>query len=121
MPHGRRHGKPAGTARRVHGRDGAAGGLWVALALDRATRCGRSAKWLGAMNDLRNGALRLLAENPDGCTAARMVAHGFVLEVLIELIVAGLATTQTEQVGRASQPMGRTHFRITEAGRRALQ
>src|SRR5262252_8083783 len=37
MPHGRRHGKPAGTARRVHGRDGAAGGLWVALALDRAT------------------------------------------------------------------------------------
>ena len=29
------------------------------------------------MNDLRNGALRLLAENPDGCTAARMVAHGF--------------------------------------------
>ena len=66
------------------------------------------------MNDLRNGALRLLAENPDGCTAARMVAHGFILEVLIELIVAGLATTQTEQVGRASQPMGRTHFRITE-------
>ena len=75
----------------------------------------------GRMNDLHNGALRLLAENPDGCTAARMVAHGFILEVLIELIVAGLATTQTEQVGRASQPMGRTHFRITEAGRRALQ
>jgi hypothetical protein len=72
------------------------------------------------MNDLRNGALRLLAENPDGCTAARMVAHGFTLEVLIELIVAGLATTQTEQVGRASQPMGRTHFRITEAGRRVF-
>ena len=73
------------------------------------------------MNDLRNGALRLLAENPGGCTAARMVAHGFILEVLIELIVAGLATTQTEQMGRASQPMGRTHFRITEAGRRALK
>ena len=37
MPHGRRHGKPAGTARRVHDRGGAAGGLWVALVLDRAT------------------------------------------------------------------------------------
>ena len=37
MPHGRRHGKPAGTARRVHDRGGAAGGLWVALVLDRTT------------------------------------------------------------------------------------
>src|SRR6516162_3996818 len=37
MPHGRRHGKPAGTARRVHDRGGAAGGLWGALVLDRAT------------------------------------------------------------------------------------
>src|SRR5215470_12723625 len=37
MPHGRRHGKPAGTARRVHDRGGSAGGLWVALVLDRAT------------------------------------------------------------------------------------
>jgi hypothetical protein len=84
-------------------------------------RAARARRALGRMNDLRSGALRLLAENPDGCTAARMVAHGFILEVLIELIVAGLATTQTEQMGRASQPMGRTHFMITEAGRRALQ
>src|SRR5215471_12319684 len=37
MPHGRRHGKPAGTARRVYDRGSAAGGLWVALVLDRAT------------------------------------------------------------------------------------
>ena len=37
MPHGRRHGKPAGTVRRVHDRGGAVGGLWVALVLDRAT------------------------------------------------------------------------------------
>ena len=37
MPHDRRHDKPAGTARRVHGRGGAAGGLWVAPVLDRAT------------------------------------------------------------------------------------
>ena len=73
------------------------------------------------MSNPRNGALRLLAENPDGCAADSMVAHGFPLELLMELIVAGLATTQTEQVGRASQPIGRTRFRITEAGRRALQ
>jgi len=72
------------------------------------------------MNNLRNGALRLLAENADGCTADSMVVRGFTLELLMELIVAGLATTQTEQVGRASQPIGRTRFRITEAGRRAL-
>src|SRR6516164_459482 len=37
MPHGRRHDKPAGTTRRVHDRGGAAGRLWVALVLDRAT------------------------------------------------------------------------------------
>src|SRR5215470_6652032 len=41
MPHGRRHGKPAGTARRGS-RSRRCGGrgygsLWVALALDRAT------------------------------------------------------------------------------------
>ena len=37
------------------------------------------------MNDLRNGALRLLAENPDGCTANRMVAHGFTLELGLDV------------------------------------
>jgi hypothetical protein len=75
------------------------------------------------MNDLRNRALRLLAENPDGCTAARRVAHGFILELLIELIVAALDSRQRRprQVERTSQPIGRTHFRNTEAGRRALQ
>jgi hypothetical protein len=72
------------------------------------------------MSNLRNGALRLLAESADGCTADSIVVRGFTLELLMELIVAGLATTQTEQVGRASQPIGRTRFRITEAGRRAL-
>ena len=69
----------------------------------------------------RNRALRLLAEHPDGCTGAVLMAHGFSLELLNELIGAGLATASTESVTRGSKPVEILLVKVTEAGRRALE
>ena len=77
------------------------------------------------MNDYvsasRNRALRLLAEHTNGCNGAVLLAHGFSLELLNELIGAGLATASTESMMRGNKPVEILRVRITEAGRRALQ
>jgi hypothetical protein len=43
-------------------------------------------------------ALRLLAESRNGCTEAVMLAHGFTVEILIDIVRVGLAIAQTERV-----------------------
>jgi hypothetical protein len=53
----------------------------------------------------RRRALELLVVSPNGCTEALMLANGFPVEMLVELIRNGLASA----VARV---------RITEAGRR---
>ena len=68
----------------------------------------------------RNRALRLLAQNPDGCTGAIMLAHGFSLELLNELIATGLATSRTEREERGGKEIEIVRLKITDAGRRAL-
>jgi len=42
--------------------------------------------------------LELLATSRDGCTEAIMLAHGFTIDLLVELVRAGLATATTERV-----------------------
>jgi hypothetical protein len=39
----------------------------------------------------------LLAVSRDGCTEALMLAHGFTVELLVELLRAGLATAKVER------------------------
>jgi hypothetical protein len=46
----------------------------------------------------RRRALELLAASRDGCTEAIMLAHGFTIEQMVELIRAGLATAKAERV-----------------------
>jgi hypothetical protein len=46
-------------------------------------------------------ALRLLAGSRNGCTEAVMLAHGFTVEMLIDIVRAGLAIAQTERVARS--------------------
>jgi len=65
-------------------------------------------------------ALELLAAAPHGLTEAMMVAHGFTLEHMVELITAGLAGAVHERVMAGKNPMQVTRLRITPAGRRAL-
>ena len=68
----------------------------------------------------RRRALELLETSLNGCTEAIMLAHGFKIELLVELVQAGLATASTEQMLAGGRPMEVTRLRITGAGRRAL-
>jgi hypothetical protein len=52
-----------------------------------------------------------------GCTEAFLLAHGFTLDLLTDMVRAGLATAQIERA-RAG---GQTRLHITDAGRRALR
>jgi hypothetical protein len=65
-------------------------------------------------------ALALLAENPDGCTRASMLARGFSVAVLNRLVFAGLATSHIERQERPDKPIEIVRLKITLAGRRAL-
>ena len=64
-------------------------------------------------------ALQLLAGVPFGATQTAMFVNGFARQTLKRLLRAGLATTQGENLNAGSPSIGR--FRITEAGRRALE
>jgi hypothetical protein len=63
-----------------------------------------------------NHALSLLADNPDGCTAPVMLAHGFSIELLNQLIRAGLVTARTKRVISDEKSIEIVHMKITDAG-----
>jgi hypothetical protein len=49
-----------------------------------------------------------------------MLAHGFTIEQMVELIHAGLATAKAERVVAGGRTIEVARVRITEEGRRAL-
>jgi hypothetical protein len=49
-----------------------------------------------------------------------MLAHGFTVEQLVELVRAGLATATAQRVVTGGRKMEVAMQRITDAGRRAL-
>jgi hypothetical protein len=49
-------------------------------------------------NTSRRLALELLASSRDGCTKAIMIAHGFTVPQMVELVRAGLAIATPERV-----------------------
>jgi hypothetical protein len=49
-----------------------------------------------------------------------MLAHGFTIEQMVEMVRAGLATATAEHVVACRHRMEVTRVRITEAGRRVL-
>jgi hypothetical protein len=54
------------------------------------------------------------------CTEAIMLAHGFTVAQMVELVRAGLATAQAERVAAPGYRGDRTRVWITQAGRRVL-
>jgi hypothetical protein len=68
----------------------------------------------------RRRALEVLAPCRDGCTETTMLAHGFSIDMMVELINSGLATVQTEWFVAGGYQGERARVSITEAGRRAL-
>ena len=67
----------------------------------------------------RRRALELLASCADGCTEAILIAHGFTVEQMVELVRIGHATAQTERVIAGGRAIEIARIKITEAGRRA--
>ena len=65
-------------------------------------------------------ALTVLADSPDGCTEAILLAHGFKLALLVELVRDGLASATSDRVRAGTRMLDVTRVRITEAGRKAL-
>ena len=68
----------------------------------------------------RRRALELLASCPGGCTEAILVAHGFTVEQMAELVRDGLVTAQTARIAAGSRTIEVARIRITDAGRRVL-
>jgi hypothetical protein len=66
----------------------------------------------------RGRALELLAASRDGATEAILVAHGFTVGQMVELVHAGLATATSERVVAGERKVELVRVRVTEAGRR---
>jgi hypothetical protein len=65
--------------------------------------------------------LELLAAADDGATDPLLRAHGFTLEVIINVVSTGLATAKAERTfAAAGRAIEITRVWITDAGRRAL-
>jgi hypothetical protein len=62
----------------------------------------------------------VLAGAPEGVTEAVMLAHGFRVELLVDLCLAGLATAKPERVRAGGRTMEVVRMKITEAGRQTL-
>jgi hypothetical protein len=69
---------------------------------------------------IRLRALELLASSRDGCTEAIMLAHGFSIDMMVELVNGGLASVTAERMVVGRERIEVAVVRITEAGRRAL-
>jgi hypothetical protein len=58
----------------------------------------------------------LLAPCHDGCTEAMMLAHGFTIEQMVELVNAGLGTAKAERVVAGNRTIEVARLRITDGG-----
>jgi hypothetical protein len=68
----------------------------------------------------RRRALQLLAASRDGCTEALLLAHGFTIPQLVELVRGGLATATPERMVAGGCTIEVARLRITDVGRRTL-
>ena len=71
-------------------------------------------------NPDRRRALELLAGSRYGYTKAILRAHGFSIDMMIELVKAGLATTKRERMVADGRQTDVVRVRITDAGRQTL-
>jgi hypothetical protein len=63
----------------------------------------------------------LVGSARQGCTEAFLLAHGFTVDLLADMVRAGFATAQIERVRAGGQPIEVTRVHITDAGRQALK
>src|ERR1700716_1216578 len=65
-------------------------------------------------------ALGLLADAPDGCTEAIMLAHGIDRELIVELVRDGFTNGHKEVVHSGMRTLRVMRLHITETGHRVL-
>ena len=65
-------------------------------------------------------ALRMPAGSPNGSTESIMLAHGFAIGMLRDLVRDGLATAERRTVRSGQRLIEVKWMRITDPGRRAL-
>ncbi len=66
-------------------------------------------------------ALELLAGSPRGCTKARLLADGFTVDMLTDLVREGLATAQRETMRVGGRQIRVERYRTTDDSRKALE
>ena len=71
-------------------------------------------------NPDRRRALELLAGSRNGYTKAILRAHGLSIDMMVELVKAGFATTKRERMVASGRETDVVRVRITDAGRQAL-
>ena len=69
----------------------------------------------------RRRALELLAASPDGLPEGVLLAHGFTVEMMVELVRAGLASATAERIVAGARKLEVAMLWVTEAGRRILE
>jgi hypothetical protein len=66
-------------------------------------------------------ALELIASGPRGCTKGRLLADGFAADMLADLVRERFATAQRETMRVGGRQIRVERYRITDAGRRAIE
>ena len=66
-------------------------------------------------------ALELLAGGPRGYAKGRLLADGFTVEMLADLVREGCATAQRGTLRVGGRMIGIERYRITDEGRRAIE
>jgi hypothetical protein len=72
------------------------------------------------MSEEQRRLLELLDSAGNGCTANVLVALGFETDLVVGVVAAGLAVSETEPELVDGHAVDVTRVRITDAGRRAL-
>jgi hypothetical protein len=65
--------------------------------------------------------LELLAGSPRGYTKARLLADGFTVDILADLVREGLATPQRGTLRVGGRTIRVERYRITDDGRKAIE
>jgi len=68
----------------------------------------------------RRRALTILIDAPEGCTVEGMIAHGFAVEFLAELLRDGLVNDTFDLVPIGEEKMQVVRLKITDKGRLAI-
>jgi hypothetical protein len=75
---------------------------------------------MAKLSDEEIRALRLLARSPNGCTEPVILAHGFALDHIANLVFGGFAKREVRNMTSNGRQEKVVRMQITDAGRKAI-